>query len=88
MPVCLHCDRRAELPKLTEVSRKIPSKTRYVSSRSFEVIEFGISRTGIYDFLLRYWLQYRPNFGCSSRAFRATGTQRSKIAFSTCPSLI
>jgi len=50
---CLHCDRRAELPKLTEVSRKIPSKTRYVSSRSFEVIEFGTSRTGIYDFLLR-----------------------------------
>jgi len=25
---------------------------RYVGSRSFKVIEFGINRTGIYDFLL------------------------------------
>jgi len=40
----------------------------YVGSRSFKVIEFGINRTSMYDFLLAT----NSNFSSISHAFRAT----------------
>jgi len=52
MHVYLRCARRSELPNLTDVSRTIPKKMRYVGSRPFKVIKFGTNRTSIYDFVL------------------------------------
>ena len=69
MPIFIMLGVHGELAKLTEVSGKIP-KTCYMGSGLFKLIEFGTSRTGIYNFLL----VTNSNLGCMSHDFQVMET--------------
>jgi len=57
-------------------SRKMPKKTRFVGSRSFQIILFDANRKGICDFLF----VTNSNLGSVSHGFRAMATFGQKVA--------